>query len=246
MTRGWLSRLFFYHSETFNRTYLTICYNAPNKTYIGNLSEEKMNKEKIRKIAFAALILAIVFAVVGTILMFLTKYQDSYTYSYSYYTSYWTVYCPEVGAMPLVGTVLLIVSLVLFAASKKRASLSLVSGIIGVIGVVLLLASYAVLEDSTKIWLVENGDVGYDLCATAGSLAFLVSVFSIVTYYRDKQLSAANASKTEAASAQNDDYAMAKRNSELRDAKALFDEGILNADEYESEKARIIAKYGRD
>lgn len=130
-----------------------------------------MNKtmKVLRIVSIVILSVAILVAIAGAVLMFTDVYLDVYP-------------SPKSGALPTVGTVFAIASLVLFCVTKKSSKGVVCALITTVIAQATLYLSVLLLDYGHS----ENAWLGYRLClgsAGAVSLVFIFSIIILITNY---------------------------------------------------------------
>ncbi len=162
----------------------------------------KQNKKSglwISSLVFTALSLCLSF--VGSILMFLDYYKiydRDWIYGYGYYSYYSydklvrTVHCPETGAMPFVGFVLILVALILLIVSLKKNKLAIGSGVLSFASMPLFFASIAIFDTRSTYGYFSYSIndltyIGYYICVVAGVLIFVAAILGIVYYTKSKK-----------------------------------------------------------
>lgn len=189
-------------------------------------------------IALVLLVIMIGLGVAGTVFMFYDKAEYEYRTYYDYSINKFvydtrTEAAPETGIMPLVGTVLLVVGLILLIFAHKKSALAIGSAISVFITQILFSVSWVLVQGSVA------AVVGFFLCLGASSLGF--SSLTLLILYVVLAKTGSTARNRAETPLKNDFYAAA---AVLKEIKGLYDTGIFTKEEYETEKQSIFEKYG--
>lgn len=194
------------------------------------------NAKVFRIVASVFLILALALAIAGTILMFCAEETvTSWTSYYSYRTR--TVAYPEAGALPAVGTVILIVGLALIFAAEKKPKAAIGTMVSIFVSQAFLLSSVALISYDTS----EEAWVGYWILLAASSLmviAFFLSLFYLIFI---KKNSGAKSDATRPTSSYTKRLYQAAE--VLRELKDLYDNGVFTQAEYIRAKREAIERF---
>ena len=181
------------------------------------------------------LCLASFLALVGTVFMFM----HARLYALDALGGELLVRNPEVGVMPLVGTLLLLAALCLTFFEETRPKLAVATLILPILagGVIFPSCEVERLYDTTT----ALPRIGYWMAVCGGILGLCSSVITAVFLFKNK-----NHRKEEASESKQTDYVTRLKEAAeaLTAIRDLFDRGILTDKEYEEEKAFVMHLYG--
>ena len=187
-------------------------------------------------VASVFLILALALAIAGTILMFCAEETvTSWTSYYSYRTR--TVSYPEAGALPAVGTFVLIIALVTIFVAGKRPKASIGTMVSIFVSQAFLLSSVALISYDTS----EEAWIGYWILLAASSLmaiAFLLALFYLIFI---KKSTGAKSDVTRPTSSYT--KRLYQTAEVLRELKDLYDNGVFTQAEYIRAKREAIERF---
>lgn len=200
------------------------------------------NRKKMKAIWTAALVilvLSIAIAIAGTVLMFF-DYEyvvdfDSMWLGHSRYASH-----PQSGVMPFIGAVLLLISLALLIFAKKKPFIAIPMLMILFFAQAILAASFAMYCGS---YLAK---IGYWLSLGSACLGVAVFVLCILyMVYAKKYAPELTGDRKTRMRIYEEGFAerMQKAVDALRALKELFEEGVITADELQTEKQYLRHVY---
>lgn len=192
-------------------------------------------------IALVALVISIALAIAGTVLMFF-DYQyvvdfDSMWIGHSRYAAH-----PQSGVMPFIGTVLLLIVLALLIFAKKKPFAAIPMLMILFFAQAVLAASFAMYCGS---YLAK---IGYDLTISAASIGVVVFVLAIfymvlAKKYAPELVDEKGKKPRELIYEEGFAERMQKAVDALRALKELCEEGVITADELQTEKEYLRHVY---
>lgn len=203
---------------------------------------DKTKKMKVLWIiALVALALTIALAIAGTVLMFF-DYQyvvdfDSLWIGHSRYAAH-----PQSGVMPFIGTVILLIALALLIFAKKKPLTAIPMLMILFFAQAVLAASFAMYCGS---YLAK---IGYWLSMSAscvGVVVFVMAILYMVVAKKYAPETVEDAGKRPRELIYEEGFAerMQKAVEALRALKELFEEGVITAEELETEKQYLRHVY---